>query len=94
MWRHPITAKHLRVLEEEWGVGAPISAQAKNGAAAGQEGKGQQGENEESEREENDGWFEVLRPQRKVLACGDAGDGAMIEWTQIVAIIEDRLSLA
>ncbi|KAI9686563.1 MAG: hypothetical protein M1822_003574 [Bathelium mastoideum] len=40
-----------------------------------------------------DGWFEVLRPQEKALACGDTGDGAMMEWTKIVTIIEDRLGL-
>lgn len=101
MWRHPITAKHLRVLEEEWGVG-PRSApegQAGNGSAvedpsskSWKAGREEQ-EQEQEESEENDGWFEVLRPQRKVLACGDAGDGAMIEWTQIVAVIEDRLGL-
>lgn len=39
------------------------------------------------------GWFEVLRPQEKSLACGDVGDGAMKEWTQIVEIIDARLGL-
>ncbi|KAI0811544.1 putative flavoprotein [Xylaria sp. FL0064] len=87
MWRHPITAKQLRVLEEEWGVQktpapkpeADDAPQETDQAGAGQD--------------EGDGWFEVLRPQRKVLACGDAGDGAMIEWTQIVTVIEERLGL-
>ncbi|KAI0012516.1 flavoprotein [Xylariaceae sp. FL0662B] len=71
MWRHPVTARHLRVLEQEWGV-------KKNG----------------EDSEGDDGWFEVLRPQQKTLACGDVGDGAMMEWTEIVAVIEDRLGLA
>ncbi|KAI9706316.1 MAG: hypothetical protein M1820_004892 [Bogoriella megaspora] len=36
------------------------------------------------------GWVEVLRPQEKALACGDTGDGAMMEWATIVRIIENR----
>jgi phosphopantothenoylcysteine decarboxylase len=66
MWRHPVTSKQIRVLEEEWGVG-------KTG--------------------DGNGWFEVLRPQQKTLVCGDVGDGAMMEWTEIVSVIQDRLSL-
>ncbi|KAJ9305350.1 hypothetical protein DTO217A2_5141 [Paecilomyces variotii] len=66
MWLHPITAKQVRVLEEEWGVN---------------------GQNPDQ------GWFEVLRPQSKLLACGDLGDGAMREWQEIVAVIKDRLGL-
>ncbi|ORY68947.1 flavo protein [Pseudomassariella vexata] len=66
MWRHPVTAKQIRVLDEEWGIG-------KNG--------------------KGEGWFEVLRPQQKTLACGDVGDGAMMEWKEIVSVIEERLGL-
>ena len=29
----------------------------------------------EFEDDAGDGWFEVLQPQSKVLACGDRGDG-------------------
>ena len=64
MWKHPITKKHLQVLEEDWAVDA-----------------------------EHDGWIELLRPVEKTLACGDVGDGAMREWSDIVSIIEERLSL-
>jgi phosphopantothenoylcysteine decarboxylase len=40
------------------------------------------------------GWYEVLQPQAsKLLACGDRGSGAMLDWKEIVAIAEDRLSL-
>lgn len=63
MWGHPITAKQLAVLEEEWGV-------------------------------EKGGWFEVLRPMEKMLACGDTGSGAMQKWEEIVEVIEKRLALA
>jgi phosphopantothenoylcysteine decarboxylase len=62
MWSHPVTAKQLAVLEQEWGVG-------------------------------NGGWFEVLRPMEKMLACGDTGSGAMRDWKDIVGVIEERLSL-
>jgi phosphopantothenoylcysteine decarboxylase len=40
------------------------------------------------------GWYEVLQPQSsKLLACGDRGSGAMLDWNEIVAIIKDRLTL-
>ena len=39
------------------------------------------------------GWIEILKPVEKTLACGDPGSGAMKEWTDIVSIIEERLSL-
>ncbi|KAK3622264.1 hypothetical protein LTR56_022312 [Elasticomyces elasticus] len=42
---------------------------------------------------ENGGWFEVLRPIEKALACGDTGSGAMHDWKLIVAAIEQRLQL-
>ncbi|CAH0048705.1 unnamed protein product [Clonostachys solani] len=70
MWRHPATARHIKVLEEDWGV-------KKN-----------------EETGEETGWIEVLQPQAtKLLACGDLGSGAMMEWTEIVKIVEDRLGL-
>jgi len=37
-------------------------------------------------------WFEVLSPQVKELACGDVGQGAMCDWHEIVAVIEERLA--
>ncbi|KAM3072951.1 hypothetical protein ACMFMF_007275 [Clarireedia jacksonii] len=45
------------------------------------------------DEKEGDGWFEVLRPQEKELACGDVGDGAMKDWKEIVKVIEKRLHL-
>ncbi|MCJ1454980.1 hypothetical protein MMC28_005333 [Mycoblastus sanguinarius] len=42
---------------------------------------------------EHDGWIEALRPVEKTLACGDAGDGAMREWSEVVSVIEERLNL-
>ncbi|KAK7946937.1 uncharacterized protein PG986_011258 [Apiospora aurea] len=65
MWRHPITAKQVRVLEDEYGVG----------------------------NADGTGWFEVLAPQKKMLACGDVGDGAMMEWSEVVRATEERLGL-
>ncbi|CAG9997573.1 unnamed protein product [Clonostachys byssicola] len=70
MWRHPVTERQIRVLEEDWGVRT----------------------NEETGEET--GWIEVLQPQAtKLLACGDLGSGAMMEWSEIVKIIEARLGL-
>jgi phosphopantothenoylcysteine decarboxylase len=45
------------------------------------------------EDEANGGWFEVLRPIEKTLACGDVGSGAMMDWRDIAKIIEQRLGL-
>ncbi|KAH8730157.1 flavoprotein [Phaeosphaeriaceae sp. PMI808] len=42
----------------------------------------------------NGGWFEVLQPMEKELACGDVGGGAMKDWKDIVGVIEDRLGLS
>ena len=50
-------------------------------------------EHEWGVEEGRDGWIEVLRPVEKVLACGDNGDGAMKEWSDIVKVIERRLNL-
>ena len=64
MWRHPVTKKQIKILEEDWGVGSNA-----------------------------DGWIEVLRPIEKTLACGDSGDGAMREWSEVVSCIAERLNL-
>ena len=64
MWRHPITRKQIKVLEEEWG--------------AGEDGEG-------------DGWISVLQPMEKELACGDVGDGAMMDWREIVGHVGKHL---
>lgn len=72
MWLHPITAKQIRVLSEDWAV-----KDADDGTGAIESG-----------------WFELLRPQEKSLACGDVGDGAMKEWTEVVRILEARLGLS
>ncbi|KAI1778560.1 flavoprotein [Hypoxylon cercidicola] len=97
MWRHPVTARQLAVLEGEWGVGGG-GAGVKKGAVAHPEEDAGAADGAEvlekrdaGEEEEGDGWFEVLRPKSKALACGDVGDGAMMDWTDIVAVIEERL---
>jgi phosphopantothenoylcysteine decarboxylase len=41
----------------------------------------------------NGGWFEVLQPMEKELACGDIGGGAMKDWREIVGVVEERLGL-
>ncbi len=40
------------------------------------------------------GWFEVLLPDEKMLACGDVGTGAMKEWAEIATLVKQRLKLA
>ena len=40
-----------------------------------------------------EGHFEVLRPIEKTLACGDVGDGAMMDWKEIVRFVEERLGI-
>jgi phosphopantothenoylcysteine decarboxylase len=62
MWRHPITRKQIKILEQDWGTG-------------------------------EDGWVTVLRPMEKELACGDVGDGAMMDWKHILGRIEAHLEL-
>lgn len=42
----------------------------------------------------NGGWYEVLQPMAKELACGDVGGGAMKDWREIVGVIEARLGLS
>ena len=41
----------------------------------------------------NQGWFEVLRPVEKELACGDTGSGAMKDWRDIVEYINISMDL-
>lgn len=47
----------------------------------------------DGEKSEGQGWFEMLIPMEKELACGDIGDGAMKDWREIVKVIEKRLDL-
>jgi phosphopantothenoylcysteine decarboxylase len=85
MWRHPITKSQIRVLDEDWGV---CKSKGKGEGHVSIAGDGDC--EDESERE---GWFEVLRPMEKELACGDVGTGAMKDWREIVGVIEERLGL-
>lgn len=62
MWRHPITKKQLKTIEQDWTV-------------------------------DDESSVVLLRPMEKELACGDTGDGAMMDWKQIVARLEEHLGL-
>ncbi|KAL2191962.1 flavoprotein [Thermothelomyces heterothallicus CBS 203.75] len=73
MWRHPITAKQIRVLKEDWGV--------KEEPASGV-----------GDSLSNIGWFKVITPISKTLACGDTG-GAMASVDTICEEIEQSLGL-
>lgn len=76
MWRQPVTARQIRILEEDWGVK-----------------KRRAGQSSADLETDTDGWFEVLTPIGKTLACGDVGLGAMVEWGAIMRVIEERLGL-
>jgi len=39
------------------------------------------------------GSFRILNPMAKELACGDVGDGAMMDWREIVSIVEEHAKL-
>lgn len=62
MWRHPITRKQLKTIDQDWTDGERSSVI-------------------------------LLRPMEKELACGDTGDGAMMDWKQIVVRVEEHLGL-
>ena len=64
MWDHPVTKKHLNVIDKEWGLNSG-----------------------------GWGWFLILNPTQKTLACGDTGMGAMMEVPEIVDFIVDRQQL-
>lgn len=94
MWTHPVTEKQIRVLEDEWGVDRGGGNSSSNGNGI----SGSRSSDDPSYPSRTDamvrtGWFKVLRPERKMLACGDVGDGAMREWTEIVLEIEQELGL-
>ncbi|RDW59389.1 putative flavoprotein [Aspergillus mulundensis] len=40
-----------------------------------------------------DGWVYLLQPIEKYLACGDTGNGAMMDWRDIVEVVEDYTGL-
>ncbi|AEO56970.1 hypothetical protein MYCTH_2302569 [Thermothelomyces thermophilus ATCC 42464] len=73
MWRHPITAKQIRVLKEDWGV----KEEPESGVG---------------DSLSNIGWFKVITPISKTLACGDTG-GAMASVETICEEIEQSLGL-
>lgn len=90
MWRHPITSKQIRVLTEDWGVKdhhhQQQQATTDSDAAAVQP--------QSQDTGSATGWFQVILPISKTLACGDTGDGAMASVDTIQKVIEARLDLA
>ena len=126
-----MTAKQIRVLKEEWGVGSSSSGGGKDNSSDEKDNststrrrrrRGQQAASsgrdetqnhdyetrddpnpeadndedgeDEDEDDSGDGWFEVLQPQSKVLACGDRGDGksgsgsAVLVWCGVFGAAE------
>lgn len=49
MWRHPITAKQIRILTEDWGVKDSVPASAGDGTAL------------TDTNPVADGWFQVIK---------------------------------
>lgn len=43
--------------------------------------------------QEPNGWVRILGPIEKGLACGDVGDGGMMEWSSIVSELEKHLGV-
>lgn len=80
MWAHPVTARHVQVLADEWAFKASADVPLDETS-------------EDDSVQAGTGWFEVLLPQTKTLACGDTGQGGMCDWQDIVAVVVDRLSL-
>lgn len=66
MWRHPVTEKQLKILQEDWGY-TDLNPE---------------------------GWVTVLSPIVKSLACGDVGTGAMMDWRDVVRIVQEHLGLS
>jgi phosphopantothenoylcysteine decarboxylase len=48
MWRHPITAKQIRVLAEDWGIKEPVSTEGEENTTV-------------PELSESEGWFQVIK---------------------------------
>ncbi|CAK7224605.1 hypothetical protein SCUCBS95973_005574 [Sporothrix curviconia] len=82
MWNHPLTARQLATLRDDWGVNTTRATTS----------TGSTDEGGDAAAEDNWGWYEVLLPAN--LACGDVGQGAMMEWRDIVVIIRERLNLS
>ena len=46
-----------------------------------------------SENGDGGGWITVLEPIEKGLACGDVGAGGMMDWREIVGVVEGYVGL-
>jgi phosphopantothenoylcysteine decarboxylase len=78
MWEHPLTARHLRQLAADAGVGpapSPLDLEALVAWI-----------NAVCPR------LRIVGPQSKRLACGDVGLGAMAELADLVAVLHQTLS--
>ena len=78
MWHHPVTARQIAVLESDWGY----------------HGSDLKGDPSQDVKLREDGCFKVLRPTEKELACGDTGDGAMMDWRDVVSAVATQLEFS
>ncbi|KAK0626818.1 flavoprotein-domain-containing protein [Immersiella caudata] len=77
----PAMNSQIRVLAEDWGVKESVARE------------GAEGSTPNDELSESEGWFQVIKPISKTLACGDTGDGAMATVDTICKVIEARMGL-
>ena len=80
MWRHPFTRRHLRAVAADFGAGHVPGHLADDLLIA-----------QINDRAKG---LRIVAPIVKELACGDTGVGAMAEVPDIVAAVEELLSVA
>lgn len=78
MWQHPLTRRHLRALAADAGA-AHVPGHLDDDALVAQI-------NARSKT------FRVVGPQVKTLACGDVGDGAMADVSELVTAVGELLA--
>jgi phosphopantothenoylcysteine decarboxylase len=79
MWQHPATARHLRQIAADAGVGAlPVENDPEAVA---------------EEINARGGLLRVIAPESRELACGDVGVGALAAPERIVAAVAEQLQL-
>lgn len=78
MWEHPYTVRHLKSLGELYGWSVPASFNADEAA------------NWINERKNST--FHIAGPIEKTLACGDVGQGAMVEIPALLSTLGNHLS--
>lgn len=87
MWLQPITAKQIRILEEDWGVHGDEKTEGWFEVFRPIE------VGDSASIYVPNFVFTDCSSLQKSLACGDVGIGGMREWGEVVTIIQQRLGL-